>query len=195
MNLQGRSVVQKVLTQADIEEIGKLTSICNQYEGLDYLTPSPQMQAALCYEDGQLVGSLTIQRGIGEAELTIIAHPEKRRRGIGSTLLQAAKEECKRQEIEKCLLVCQESSKSGKAFIGSIGSQYQFSEYKMKLENRPSTIQVTGQAVRMYQASFEDRKLLASITAKSLWRPRRSTPAKVHTGHPETNSPVLHRRA
>jgi ribosomal protein S18 acetylase RimI-like enzyme len=169
--MQNRRVVQKLLAQADIREVGKLTSICNQYEALDYLTPDPQTHAVLYYQDGQLVGSVAFQLGIRKAELTIIVHPEKRRRGIGSTLLQAAKQECVRQGIQKCLLVCQETSKSGKAFLGSLGSRYQFSEYKMKLENRPSTIQVTGQPLRMYQASFKDRKLLASITAKSFSEP------------------------
>lgn len=170
-SLQHRSVVQKVLTESDIEEVGKLTSICNQYEGLDYLTPSPQTQAVLCYEDGQLVGLLAVQRGIGEAELTIVVHPEYRRRGIGSALLQTAKKECEGQGTERCLLVCQESSKSGKAFVQSIGANYRFSEYKMKLEDRPVGAQVSEQSIRMYQASFRDRTLLASITATSFGKP------------------------
>jgi len=159
--------IQKKLTQVDIEEVGRLTSICNRFEGLDFLPPDSQMQAILYHEEGQLVGSLTIFTSwLGKAELTIIVHPKKRREGVGSTLLRKAKEECKRQGIERCLLICQESSKSGKAFVQSTRCQYQFSEYRMKLD-RSCSISLTGQAVRMYQASLEDRKLLASIAAKS----------------------------
>ncbi len=125
-------IVQKVLTEADIGEVGDLASTCNQYEELDYLTPNPQMQAILCYESGQLVGFLHPQEGVREVELYLIVHPEKRRRGIATTLLQAAKEQYRKLGIQKCLLVSQESSKSGKAFIESTGSAYQFSEYRRR---------------------------------------------------------------
>ncbi len=135
MVVQGRKIVTKVLTQDDMQEVGKLARVCNQYEGLDYLDPGPQMQAILCYENGQLVGFLHPQEGVREVELYLIVHPEKRRRGIATTLLQAAKEQYRKLGIQKCLLVSQESSKSGKAFIESTGSAYQFSEYRMKLED------------------------------------------------------------
>ncbi len=168
MNFQDRSLVQKVLVQSDLEEVRKLTSSCDQYEGLDYLIPNPQMRATLCYENGRLVGLLAIQLGIGEAELYLVVHPEKRRRGIGSTLLQTAKEECERQRIGKCMLVCQESSKSGKAFVESTGYPYQFSEYRMKLDGNRPLEQVSNQsAIRLRQASPVDAKLLAHVTAES----------------------------
>ncbi len=165
MAYKNLEIVQKVLTEADLGEVGKLASTCNQYEELDYLRPNPQMQAILCHENRQLVEFLNLQHGVREVELYLIVHPEKRRQGIATTLLQTAKEQCRKLGIQKCLLVSQESSKSGKAFIESTGSAYQFSEYRMKLEDHPPK-QVVDHAVTLQQAGFEDRRVLASIAAE-----------------------------
>ena len=130
------------------------------------------MRAVLCYGGGELVGFLAIQEGIGEAELYLVVHPEKRRKGIGNVLFQAAKEECKRQKLGRCLLVCQESSKSGIAFVESTGSQYEFSEYRMKLDDHRPMKEVSRQSeIKLRQAGPEDAKLLTHLTAQSFGDP------------------------
>lgn len=172
MHFEDRSVIQKVVTEADLVEINRLVSACDKYEGLDSPTTNTGMQAILCYEGKELVGLLAIQQGIDEVELYPIVQPEKRRKGIARTLLRVAKVQCKREGIGKCLLVCQESSESGKAFVKSTGSQYQFSEYSMKLDDKlfrkNSSIDFS---IELRQAEFGDVKLLAGLTARSFGEP------------------------
>jgi ribosomal protein S18 acetylase RimI-like enzyme len=168
MYCRGRNLVQKTLTETDLDEVKALASNCNKFEGLDYLTPNVGMKTVLCYETGQLVGLLAVQQGIGEEELSVIVKPEKRRLGIGRALLEVAKVECRKNGVRRCLLVCQESSQSGKAFVKSTGSHYEFSEYRMTLDQalfekrKPSEF-----SIELQQAGLTDAKLLAGLSAKS----------------------------
>lgn len=172
MHSQDRSLVQKRLTEADLKEAERLASNCNKHEGLDYLTPNAGMKAVLCYDGGQLVGLLAVQQGIDEEELSIIVKPEKRRQGIGSALLEFAKAECKKDGIRKCLLVCQESSQSGKAFVKWTDSRYQFSEYRMTLSQELFGNRESSEfSIELQQADPADAKLLARLTAKSFSEP------------------------
>jgi len=170
---QDRSLVQKTLTEEDLEESKRLASTCNEYEGLDYLTPNAGLAAVLCYDEGgQLVGLLAVQQGIDEVELSIIVKPEKRRQGIGRSLLEVAKAECKKDGIRKCLLVCQEPSQSGKAFVKSTGSKYQFSEYRMTLSQELFRTRESNEfSIELQQADPADANLLAGLAAKSFGHP------------------------
>jgi ribosomal protein S18 acetylase RimI-like enzyme len=164
-----RDIVQRILSEADVVEANRLCSICNEFEGLDYLTVDPTMVAILCYEGGELVGLLAIQQFASDkAELYLIVHPEKRRRGIGRALFQAEIADCKNRGVKKCLLVCQESSESGKAFVRSTGALYQFSEYRMRLDaEAPRSERSGGSSVELSRAGLEDAGLLAALSAKA----------------------------
>lgn len=164
-----RDIVQRVLGEADVVEANRLASICNDFEGLDYLEVNPLMRAILCYESGELVGVLAVQQFTSDkAEFYLVVHPGKRRRSIGRVLFQAGIADCKNRGVKKCLLVCQESSESGKAFVRSTGAMYQFSEYRMRLDadlssyDRPSDF-----SVELRRAGLEDARLLAALRAKS----------------------------
>ena len=164
-----RNIVQRILSEADAVEANRLASICNEYEGLDYLTVSPTMLAFLCCEEGKLVGLLAIQQFTSDkAELYLIVHPEKRRRGIGRALFQTGVAGCKNRGVKKCLLVCQEISESGKAFVTSTEASYKFSEYRMSLNAQPSRNAPPNEfTVKLRRAGLEDAKLLAALSAKS----------------------------
>jgi len=121
------------------------------------------VKAVLCYEGGQLVGLLAVQEGIDQEEPSIIVKPEKRRQGIGRALLEAAKAECKKDGVRRCLVVCQDCFQSGEAFVKSTGSRYQFSKYRMTLN--PELFvkrEVSEFSVELQQADLADAKLLAS---------------------------------
>jgi ribosomal protein S18 acetylase RimI-like enzyme len=168
MDSRERRISHKVLTQADLEEVNELASICNKYEELDYLTPNIGMMAILCYVGTQLIGLLAIQLGIDEAELYTIVRPDNRRKGIASSLLEAAKVRLKKDGILKCLLVRQASSESGEAFVNSTGAQYRFSEFRMELENAAFRNRKSSDSmIELRQANPPDANILAGLSAKS----------------------------
>jgi len=89
----------------------------------------------LFYEDGILAGYLVLDdHGTKAKELTGMVHPEHRRKGIFTALLAAAKEECKGRGVRKLILICEDSSRSGRAFVAATGTHYDSSEYRMELE-------------------------------------------------------------
>lgn len=167
MQNSGPSVVKRErLSEEELAEARKLAGICNQYEKLDYLTPYVDQQSFLYYKNGSLVGFLNLFPA-EEIEVYAIVHPENRRNGIGRALLDAAKKECKRRGISSCLLVCEEASTSGRAFVETMGgAQYRFSEYRMKLE--PEQVpkhQPHLDQVELHLADTGDVELLARLTA------------------------------
>jgi len=135
-------VKKQVLTPSDITAVEQLAQVCNAYEQLDmrtdWLDVRPEffgnIHDYLYYADGRLVGYLFLKRnGTAQKEVTGIVHPDYRRRGIFSTLLAAAREECKQQHVQTLFLVCEELSPSGQAFIAASGARHDFSEHKMAL--------------------------------------------------------------
>src|SRR5579872_6831033 len=133
-------VQKQLLTPADIAAVSQLVEVCNAYEQLDmrtdWLDIRPEyfgnMHDYLYYEDGKLVGYLFLKRhGTTKKEVTGMVHPDYRRRGIFSTLLAAAREECKQQQVQKLVLICEDRSASGQAFVAASRASYDFSEHKM----------------------------------------------------------------
>src|SRR5581483_11223822 len=77
-----------------------------------------------CFLDGALVGYLFLdQYDPHERETVILVHPAYRRRGIGSALLAAAREECQRTGVEQIILICERRALSGKAFVEHFGDR------------------------------------------------------------------------
>src|SRR5207237_2168795 len=88
-----------------------------------------------------LVGYLVVDAyGTEEVELTGMVHPDYRRRRIFTTLLTAAQQECRGRGVRKLVLVCEQSSRSGQAFIVTRGAHHDFSEYRMVLETFRETM-------------------------------------------------------
>jgi ribosomal protein S18 acetylase RimI-like enzyme len=116
-----------------------LLALANQLEGLDLpisLEPSiPSTLAVshfLYYEGGSLVGLALIQE-YTEVEACALVHPDARRQGIGRALLDEIQVECRRHGHDHLLLLCDETSASGRAFMAAVGAQYQSAEYHMEL--------------------------------------------------------------
>ena len=143
--MQRRGLIKKsTLTEVEIAEIKQLTDLCNTYEGL-YMRLSFSMLRErpglanndfFYYEQNLLVGYLALDEwGMDEKEVIVMVHPDFRRKGIGTALLVAAREECRQREIPRLLLVCEQSSLSGQGYVKAIGARLDFSEHEMVLEN------------------------------------------------------------
>jgi len=136
-------IKKQILTESEVTEIERLACICNSHENLQmrigWIRLRPQQREEtnnfLFYEDGILTGYLVLDdHGTAARELTGMVHPEHRRKGIFTALLAAAKEECRLRGVRKLILICEDSSRSGRAFVTATGAHYDSSEYRMVLE-------------------------------------------------------------
>ncbi|QHQ59985.1 GNAT family N-acetyltransferase [Anaerocolumna sedimenticola] len=140
-------ILKEFLTPKDCEDIKKLQEVCFTYDPvnlkleLDYKLSVPKhaekgikkITEFLYYANGVLVSYLGIcMFGGNVPELNGMTHPEWRRRGLFTKLFSLALSELKRDNPEKLLLLTDENSESGKAFIQHISGIYGFSEYRMK---------------------------------------------------------------
>lgn len=186
-NVQQGLIAKRTWTEEEIARAEALLNKCNSYEGL-YIKlttvmlrnrPGDETNDFLYYEDDKLVGLLSFDDlGQEDREMTGMVHPDYRRRGIFSALLEAAKGEAKRRGIERLIIVCERFSRSGQAFVEAIGAQYDFSEHKMILE----TFNERGpyrEQIQIRLAGPEDVETLASISALSFGRSVEN--ARLHT--------------
>jgi ribosomal protein S18 acetylase RimI-like enzyme len=93
-----------------------------------------------------------------------MVHPDYRRKGIFSGLLTVLKEVCQQRDVQKLILVCEQTSQSGQAFVHAIGAQHEYSEHEMVLGTfREKRIFHDG--LQMRQASMSDLDTIVSILA------------------------------
>ncbi|HLI90374.1 MAG TPA: GNAT family N-acetyltransferase [Ktedonobacteraceae bacterium] len=176
-------VKKQTLTETELTAIEQLVEVCNRYENLHLrlnwellrARPGVVVDDFLFYEHGRLVGYLALDSFDPEQqELSGMVHPDHRRRGIFSTLLSAAKEECAWRGVRKMLLSCERASNSGCAFAASIGARYSFSEYEMVLEHFQGQSALDTR-LHFREAGDADLDLLAAIMAASFGYPEAET--------------------
>ena len=165
-------IKKRTLTEAEVAEIEQLIAVCDDYEGLhmrlglDELRKRSGDEARdyLYYADGALVGYLAVDGWGKEREVTGMVHPGYRRRGIFSQLFTAAKEACQRLRVRKLVLVCEQSSASGQAFVKTTGAQRERAEHEMVLETFKER-HIFHEGLQMRQANSGDLDAIASILA------------------------------
>ncbi len=163
---------QRTLTEAEVAEIGWLIAVCDGYEGLHMRLSLDELRKRsgdeardlLYYEDGALVGYLAIDGWGKERELTGMVRPGYRRRGIFSQLFAAAKKEYQRLGVRKLILVCEQSSASGQAFVKTTGAQRGYAEHEMVLGTFKER-RIFHEGLQMRQANSGDLDAIASILA------------------------------
>jgi ribosomal protein S18 acetylase RimI-like enzyme len=169
-----KGVVQKLtFTEEDIAAVEALNAVCNAFEGLHMrlvmqalrTRTGEQVQDLLYYADNKLVGFLSMEgAGDGDREVVAMVHPAYRRRGIGTVLLEAAGAIYRPAGVKQFILICEESSPSGRAFVDSIGAKRDFAEHQMELE----TLQVGNtptERLVVRPAGADERTMLISVLA------------------------------
>ena len=169
---------KQALTKDEIAEILQLAAICNKFEGLYMrLSTSAMFEQRsgdetldfLHYEQGQLVGYVGLDNyGSKQKELVGMVHPDYRRRGIGTQLLQAAKEEGRHSGIEELILTCEHSSTSGTAFVKNIHAQLSYAEHEMVLGIFKERASFDERLTFRKAVSQEDLELIASVIATDM---------------------------
>lgn len=170
----------------DLIEVRRLVDACNTHEGLDLtfnLEAAPEAgngpNQFLHYDHETLVGLLSLQGG-REIEVCLAVHPAHRRKGIGHTLLDAARRDVKRRGRAHWLLVCEEASRSGRAFVKAVGAEYRFSEYRMRLDPRTVRgLKIPRGPVRLRRAGASDIDALARLISVSFNRSEDEERARV----------------
>ena len=115
---------------------------CKQYDkinvsaGVEHLAKENGDHALLCYFNKEMVGILSWYTSDGiVANINGMVHPEYRRKGVFSNLLQRAKEDIKQQGIKTLSYRFIKGSESGFRFVKSLSTEFQRSEYSMTLSN------------------------------------------------------------
>jgi ribosomal protein S18 acetylase RimI-like enzyme len=166
-------IKKQSLSEAEVNVVEQLITLCDNNEGLHmrldvgamHQRPGNETNDFLYYQDGILVGYLFAEDwGSGESELAGMVHPDFRRRGIYSSLLAAATEECQQRNAQKLILVCEHFSKSGLAFVNAIGAHHVYSEHEMVLGTFRERRNY-GNGLHIRQANSSDLDVIVSILA------------------------------
>src|SRR5215216_2399198 len=139
MNSQPHTVVKGPL-KTDREAVIALHARCNAADNIDiplFLDMIPEQVAAEAsagfYENGELVGFALLPVNPGP-EATIFVHPEHRRLGIGTALLDAMRAVARARGLKRFIVVTDAASASGTAFLAATGASYGESEYLLLLD-------------------------------------------------------------
>ncbi len=91
------------------------------------------------YEDGQLAGFLGSYYFGSKVEICGMVHPDYRRRGIFTKLLEMALDEVRKREVRIVLLNAPTESQSAKEFLKNIPCSLSMVEYQMKWQKTKLT--------------------------------------------------------
>jgi ribosomal protein S18 acetylase RimI-like enzyme len=101
--------------------------------------PGDRVEDLLWWDDGRLLGFLGIYAfGAPTAELTGMVHPQARRRGIATALLDAALAICREREYPKTLLVTPRTPPAARELALGRGAVLDHSEYALQLTGAPA---------------------------------------------------------
>ncbi|MFP7296650.1 GNAT family N-acetyltransferase [Neobacillus niacini] len=129
-----------MLTKEKINEIKMLQEICEKegrfqlklnYDMLENRSKN-RKEDFFYYAEGKLIGFLGSYYFGNKVEVCGMVHPNHRRRGIFSKLLEESLEEAKKREVRTILLNAPTQSTSAKEFLKKIPCTLSMVEYQMK---------------------------------------------------------------
>ncbi|WP_313341058.1 GNAT family N-acetyltransferase [Sedimentibacter sp.] len=137
------------LDKDDYTDINNLKNICFDYDKtylkleIDYKLNRDEKNSDnlnhinefMLYEDNKLIGYIGIGSFGGDAlEVNGMVHPDYRRKGIFTRLFSLVKDEFYKRKSNEMLLLSDNNSTGGIAFIKSLNCEYHHSEYDMNLD-------------------------------------------------------------
>jgi ribosomal protein S18 acetylase RimI-like enzyme len=128
-----------MLTKEEISEIKVLQEVCEKEGGFQLKLNFDMLESRVGkekedlfhYEDGRLVGFLGIYGFGNKVELCGMVHPDYRRKGIFSRMMEMGLVESKKQ-YTTVLLNAPTDSQSAKEFLKKIPCKFYVAEYQMK---------------------------------------------------------------
>lgn len=155
-----------------MKEIKDLVEVCRKFDALKeeiYLSNELNFNKEIkyvfvLYEDNKLVSVLSVFIPTElEGEFSAYTLPEYRNRGYFKELFNRAKMELQKYKVSDILLVCEASSKSGKAVVQRLGAKYDFAEYSMKYVGKDK-IDLNNFKSQLYIADMKDIDDLTNIS-------------------------------
>ncbi|GAA0180933.1 GNAT family N-acetyltransferase [Clostridium sediminicola] len=171
--------LKQYISEKEYKEINQLDELCcsqdktNLKLELDYKLNMRRnseiglkdINEFLYYVEDILVGYLGISSygGSNIGEINGMVHPDFRRKGLFKKLFKLAIDECKKRSFDKLLLLTDGKSNSGVEFINTVHGKYDFSEYRMKLLNKPTSDSI--KSINLRKAGKLDGKEIAKQNA------------------------------
>jgi ribosomal protein S18 acetylase RimI-like enzyme len=129
-----------MLTEKELFEIKTLQEICEKDGGFDLKLnfdmlknrTKNQKEDFFHYEDDQLVGFLGTYSFGNKVEICGMVHPDYRRKGIFTKLLELGLEASSINEIKTILLNAPTESQTAKEFLKNLPCTFSIAEYQMK---------------------------------------------------------------
>lgn len=122
----------------------------------------PEFDDLLYFVEGKLVAYLALfVFKEDKAELNAIVHPEWRRRGLFSYLLEEAALELKRRKLPLCDFICHSTSEVALNIAKKYSAVYKYSECEMRAVSHPPLPNIPEIEFRL--AKLEDIQILAEI--------------------------------
>ncbi|MFC5408815.1 GNAT family N-acetyltransferase [Larkinella bovis] len=91
--------------------------------------------------------------------------PKARRKGCFSLLLDVAKEEARKYNYQHLLLITEQASFAGQAFVQRLGATHAHTEYQLLWQPSPSAKPpVSSEAVRLVEATLADLESLTEVS-------------------------------
>lgn len=155
----------------DYAEVAELQKACESYDNIVLKLNWDMLDARRGtggddlaeYRDGRLAAFLGIYDIAGTLEICGMVHPDYRRQGIFTSLLQKALTDAESKRYAKILLNAPESSASAKSFIMSAPFSYSFSESQMKYEEACDLKLPVRTDIVLRKAGVEDKAFMARV--------------------------------
>ncbi|WP_214884601.1 MULTISPECIES: GNAT family N-acetyltransferase [unclassified Exiguobacterium] len=122
------------------------------------------------YDEETLVGYLMLFPYLPtEYEVNALVHPEYRKQGVFTALLETAKQDAKLNGCEAFTFVIDRNSNSGKAVLEHLQAAYQFSEYNLILKK--AELFLKPDEVSLREATADDRPLIIATLSEAFGDP------------------------
>ncbi|MEF2964242.1 GNAT family N-acetyltransferase [Paenibacillus sp. M1] len=157
--------------QINYSDVEKLQKICEFYDGIALKLNWDMLYSATAglspglteYRDGKLAAFLGKYEFGSTLEICGMVHPDYRRQGIFSSLLQQALDESTLSRFSVILLNTPENSVSGQAFMKSVPCAFAHSEIQMKYDSCLDQSLPVRQDIKLRRAESGDKPLLAKL--------------------------------
>lgn len=167
MELKEGITLKQRLNGQELADIRQLADRCEEYEDIRLKLNWEMLRGRqedrtndiLYYKDGQLVAFLGIYIIIpSEAELSGMVHPDYRRQGIFTEMMESALQLLSQRGPREVISICPRNSVSGQAFIQHLGVPYSFSEYGMERgEDAGAIVPRSERTIRIDLREAEER--------------------------------------
>ncbi|NWL87170.1 MULTISPECIES: GNAT family N-acetyltransferase [unclassified Paenibacillus] len=159
------------MLRVNIDELQKLQTICEQHDQISLklnwdmlLNPAEDNRLHLTeYMDGRLIAFLGKYIIGGSMEICGMVHPDFRRLGIFTRLLQDGITREDTVRYSSILLNTPAASVSGQAFLNRVSCRYSFTEYQMQYASAENKLGNVRPGISLRTATPEDAELLSQL--------------------------------